>query len=57
MMTAFGPVRFVSYDKKTQQNRLPTFLVQWVKGKLETVWPKDVATMKYVYPVPKWNER
>jgi len=57
MMTAFGPVKFVAYDKKTQQNRLPTFLVQWLHGNLETVWPKDVATAKYVYPVPKWNER
>lgn len=57
MMTAFGPVKFVAYDKKTQQNRLPTFLVQWLHGHLETVWPKDVATAKYVYPVPKWNER
>ena len=57
MMTAFGPVKFVAYDNKTQQNRLPTFLVQWVHGKLETVWPEDVATVKYVYPVPRWNER
>ncbi len=57
MMTAFGPVKFVSYDKKTQQNKLPTFMVQWQKGNLETVWPKDVAAKKYLYPVPKWNER
>ncbi len=57
MMTVFGRVKFVSYGKKTQQNRLPTFLVQWLNGKLETVWPKEVATAKYVYPTPKWNER
>jgi len=57
MMTAFGPVKFISYGKKTQQNSLPTFLVQWQKGKLETVWPENVSTAKYVYPVPKWNER
>jgi len=57
MMTAFGPVKFISYGKKTQQNSLPTFLVQWINGKLETVWPKDVSTRKYVYPVPKWNQR
>jgi branched-chain amino acid transport system substrate-binding protein len=57
MMTAFGPVKFVSYDKKTQQNKLPTFMVQWQKGELETVWPKGVAKKKYVFPVPKWNER
>lgn len=57
MMTAFGPVKFVSYEKKTQQNKLPTFMVQWQKGELESVWPKDVARKKYVFPVPKWNER
>ena len=57
MMTAFGPVKFVSYGKKTKQNKLPTFLVQWQNGNLETVWPKQVAKKKYVYPVPKWRER
>lgn len=57
MMTAFGPVKFVSYDKKTQQNKLPTFMVQWQKGSLETVWPREVAKAKYLYPVPKWSER
>ncbi len=57
MMTAFGPVKFISYDKKTQQNKLPTYMVQWQNGKLETVWPKEVAKKKYVFPVPKWNER
>ena len=50
MMTVFGPVAFVSYDKKTQQNRLPTYLVQWINGRLEIVWPKEVATARYVYP-------
>ncbi len=57
MMTAFGPVKFVSYDKKTQQNKIPTFMVQWQKGELETVWPKEVAKKKYVFPVPNWRER
>ncbi|MBL7203795.1 MAG: ABC transporter substrate-binding protein [Desulfobacteraceae bacterium] len=57
MMTVFGPVKFISYGKKTQQNKLPTFLVQWINGKLETVWPKNVSTRKYVYPVPKWDQR
>jgi branched-chain amino acid transport system substrate-binding protein len=50
MMTVFGPVAFASYDKKTQQNRLPTYLVQWINGRLEIVWPKEVATARYVYP-------
>jgi branched-chain amino acid transport system substrate-binding protein len=56
MMTAFGPVKFVSYGKKTQQNELPTFLVQWINGKLETVWPRKVASAKYIYPLPKWGD-
>ena len=55
-MTAFGPVKFVSYGKKKQQNKLPTYLVQWQKGHLETVWPKAVATKPYVYPVPPWSK-
>ena len=49
LMSAFGPVRFTSYDNKTQQNSLPTFLVQWQKGVLETVWPRTVASRTYVY--------
>ena len=28
-MTAFGRVKFVSYGKKTNQNKLATYLVQW----------------------------
>ncbi len=57
MKTAFGPVKFISYGKKTQQNKLSTFMVQWQKGTLQTVWPKYVATKPYIFPVPKWKER
>ncbi len=57
MKTVFGPVKFTSYGKKTQQNKLPTYLMQWQKGVLETVWPKEVATKPYVYPVPPWDKR
>ncbi|MGD9503431.1 MAG: ABC transporter substrate-binding protein [Syntrophobacteraceae bacterium] len=51
LMTVFGPVKFIAYDKKTNQNRLPTYLVQWIDGNLELVWPKNVASKPYVYPV------
>jgi branched-chain amino acid transport system substrate-binding protein len=57
MMTVLGPVKFISYDKKVQQNKLPTMLVQWINGELKTVWPKEIATQKYIYPTPKWAER
>jgi branched-chain amino acid transport system substrate-binding protein len=56
-MTVFGPVKFVAYGKKKQQNSLPTYVMQWQKGALETVWPKDLATKPYVFPVPPWSKR
>ncbi|MFH0825683.1 MAG: ABC transporter substrate-binding protein [Pseudomonadota bacterium] len=55
--TVFGPVKFIAYGKKKQQNSLPTYLVQWQKGALETVWPKEVATKPFLYPVPEWSKR
>ena len=57
MMTAFGRVKFVSYDKKVNQNKLPVYLVQWIKGKLECVWPKEFATANYIFPHKPWKER
>lgn len=51
LMTVFGPVRFISYGKMKNQNKLPTYVVQWIDGKLELVWPKDLATKPLVYPV------
>jgi branched-chain amino acid transport system substrate-binding protein len=57
MMTAFGPVKFISYGKKTQQNKLDTYLVQWQKGELEAVWPKKIATKKFIFPTPHWDKR
>jgi branched-chain amino acid transport system substrate-binding protein len=50
-MTVFGPVRFISYGKFKNQNKLPTYVVQWINGKLELVWPSDIATKQFVYPV------
>lgn len=57
IMTAFGRVKFISYGKKTNQNKLATYLVQWNKGKVECVWPKEFATTKYSYPHKPWKER
>lgn len=57
METVFGPVRFVSEDKKTQQNFVPPFLGQWIGGIIEIVWPKELATAPYVYPVPRFPSK
>jgi branched-chain amino acid transport system substrate-binding protein len=51
MNTVFGPVKFVSYGKKTNQNKLSTYVVQWQNGELKLIWPKDLANAKYVYPI------
>jgi branched-chain amino acid transport system substrate-binding protein len=51
MMTVFGPVKFTSYGKKTNQNKLTTYVVQWQKGKLRLIWPANLAKVKFVYPV------
>jgi branched-chain amino acid transport system substrate-binding protein len=57
MMTAFGPVRFVSWGQFTNQNRLETLVLQVQKKKFETVWPKEGASAAPVYPVPRWRDR
>lgn len=57
LKTAFGRVKFTAYEKKTNQNKLATYLVQWNKGKLECVWPKEFATTKYIFPHKPWKQR
>jgi branched-chain amino acid transport system substrate-binding protein len=51
MMTVFGPVKFVSQGKFTNQNELTTYVVQWQKGELKLIWPEALANAKYVFPV------
>ena len=35
----------------TNQNKASSYVVQWIGGKLEMVWPPDLAAKKFVYPV------
>jgi branched-chain amino acid transport system substrate-binding protein len=51
MMTVFGPVKFTTWDKMTNQNKASTYVVQWINGKLEMVWPKNLAAKPFVFPV------
>ena len=57
MMTAFGPVKFVSWGQFTNQNRMDTLVLQVNGKKFETIWPKEGASAKYVFPVPRWRDR
>lgn len=50
LMTVIGPVSFVSYGKKTNQNRSSAYVVQWIDGRLEIVWPRKYATERYRPP-------
>ncbi|MDZ7697164.1 MAG: ABC transporter substrate-binding protein [Deltaproteobacteria bacterium] len=52
MKTVFGPVRFADYGDKTQQNHRPMLVVQWMEGRLETVWPGNSASATYRFPQP-----
>jgi branched-chain amino acid transport system substrate-binding protein len=57
MQSLYGPIKFISYGKKTKQNSLPTYLAQWQDGKLELVWPLEYAAKPFVYPIPPWKQR
>jgi branched-chain amino acid transport system substrate-binding protein len=57
IMTVMGPIKFEDWEGFTNQNKPNTYVVQWSKGNLEVIWPEDVKSADYVYPVPKWNER
>ncbi|HHJ53760.1 MAG TPA: ABC transporter substrate-binding protein [Caldithrix abyssi] len=51
LMTVFGPVKFTSYGKKIHQNKMNTYVVQWIDGELKLVWPKDLANAEFSYPI------
>jgi branched-chain amino acid transport system substrate-binding protein len=54
MITPFGPVKFISYDKFERQNNLPTQVLQIINGKFECVWPQEHASANFVAP-PEWR--
>jgi branched-chain amino acid transport system substrate-binding protein len=49
----FGPI---SFDEKGQ-NTHPMLVTQVVQGKFVTVFPEEFATVKAIYPAPKWADR
>jgi branched-chain amino acid transport system substrate-binding protein len=53
MMTVFGPVKFVTWGKMKNQNKATTYVVQWIDGVLELVWPADQATKPLQYPIDR----
>jgi branched-chain amino acid transport system substrate-binding protein len=51
-----GEVKFISYGGYTNQNRHQMLVEQIQHGKHETVWPKQFADEKPVYPFPGWGK-
>jgi branched-chain amino acid transport system substrate-binding protein len=57
MMTVLGPVKFVSYEKYRNQNKLPTLVVQIQNGKPVTIWPPGAATAGFINRTGAWYQR
>jgi branched-chain amino acid transport system substrate-binding protein len=48
-----GEVKFADYEGFTNQNKHQMLVQQLQHGKYETVFPKQFATRKAVYPFPR----
>jgi branched-chain amino acid transport system substrate-binding protein len=57
MMTLLGPVKFISYEKYRNQNKLPTLVVQIQNGRPVTIWPPEAATAGFINPGGAWYQR
>ncbi len=53
MTTVVGPVRF----RADGTGEVKVFILQWLKGKQELVWPKEFATAPFGYPAPPFDQR
>jgi branched-chain amino acid transport system substrate-binding protein len=56
MKTVLGPVKFIFYGEKINQNKLTSYVVQWQDGELKLIWPRKLANAKYVFPVKRSKE-
>ena len=48
---------YVKIDENGQNLEASTLVLQAFDGVYKTVYPFDVASTDYVYPVPGWSER
>ncbi len=53
--TIDGPVRFETFDGYTNQNRHQMLVEQVQDGRYVTVWPRELATGKPIWPFPGWR--
>lgn len=53
--TLDGTVKFADYEGYTNQNKHQMLVEQIQNGKFFTVWPKELATGKAIWPFPGWK--
>lgn len=53
--TIDGMVKFGDYEGYTHQNKHQMLVEQIQNGKFFTVWPKELATGKAIWPFPGWK--
>lgn len=54
VITFLGPIKF---DKRGTNIAKPMAVLQIQQGKHETVYPNDIVTKKFVYPMTEWEKR
>ncbi len=55
--TAFAAIKFENKEGYQNQNFMETIVLQVIKGEHECVYPDNVASSKFAYPIPTWRER
>lgn len=50
-----GPIQFADFEGYTHQNRHQMLVEQVQGGKYFTVWPKELANGKPIFPFPGWK--
>jgi len=54
LQTFFGPVRF----DDTGRNRVKPMIVQQLHGgRYKAVWPREAAAARFIFPMPRWEDR
>ena len=46
-----GPVKFTEGPNQ-HASALPIFMLQWQNGDLEIVYPPELSTSEFIYPIP-----
>ena len=57
ILSIFGKVSFDDFRGFRNQNRSRSVCVQLLDQRWQSVWPRELARSRYIYPPPDWRER